>query len=179
MAATEITECFPQIESIENQNLRTQVVDLWETSLANSDYTTFEDVPWLPHVEELAHISLVRHTNQVTDCAIAIAEAIRNNTSIDTDVVIAGALTHDICKFYEYSGNEWTEIRAMLEHPHYNVHVLAEGEMPIHVQHIALSHSGNSSVEPQTIEALIVSEADNLAARSMWWEETGRLDGDS
>jgi 3'-5' exoribonuclease len=106
--------------------------------------------------------------------------------SLDVDVVVAGALLHDLGKIYSYSMSPIPEITlpgAVLDHiaiGYSSFEKLAEQanlppELRLHIGHIMLSHHGQkefgSPVLPATLEALIVSAADELDFRLFCWKD--------
>lgn len=175
-----IRSAFPEIEEIENEDLEAMVIDVWATALEDSAFEELTTVPWWPPFEiELSGppVTTVEHVRGVAKLAIVIADelVIMYDGGVDRDVVVAGALLHDISKLYELSGDGFTECQNLLPHPHYSVYVLASHGCSVHLQHIALSHSQNSNVDPATIEARIVEFADILAVEGMFWDRSGEL----
>ena len=65
----------------------------------------------------------------------------------------------------------------LIPHPHYAVHVIARAGLSVELQHIALAHTSQTSVEPVTMEARIVQLADQLALDGLLYEHTGNLAG--
>ena len=108
---------------------------------------------------------------------------------MDRDVVLAGALVHDVMKCYAYSrvGGGFfrtSPLGERLDHLTLLVSELLKRGFPLDVVHIAASHHGDQSpVKPRTLEALIVSVADladselsrkTLRAAYLVRETTGR-----
>ncbi|MDR3332041.1 MAG: HD domain-containing protein [Synergistaceae bacterium] len=130
---------------------------------------------------------LLEHTLTVTECAKIIAAAYRDSyPSIDVDIVVAGALLHDLGKIESYSMSPTPEITlagAVLDHIAlgYSTYVRLAGEaglsdsLRMQIGHILLSHHGQkefgSPVLPATPEALIVSSADELDFRLFCWKD--------
>jgi 3'-5' exoribonuclease len=100
---------------------------------------------------------------------------------VDRDVVIAGALLHDIGKVeeYRYDGDEiaFTEVGNLIGHVSLGYALVrraiaAQGDIPVaqatNLLHVILSHQGRldygSPVEPRTAEAFIVHHADSVDA---------------
>ena len=178
--ADAVRSAFPELEEIRDEQLRQQVLDVWVRAVDDSGYDDLEAVPWWPPAErnlEGGTVPTIEHVGAVTRIAIGIADSMAESvgTEIDRDVVVAGALLHDISKLYELDGEDTGELHEWVPHPHYGVHVLADAGFPAHLQHIAVSHSPNSAVEPRTIEAEIVSRADELAVQGLFWKRNGTL----
>lgn len=175
---TAIRDALLGLDELADEDLRDRIVQVWETALDKGDYGTLEEIEWIPELEGIADgADQLSHQSDVTAIAIALVDVVteqRPELDIDRDTVIAGALLHDVSKLVERS-DEFVSSRASgsssyLPHPHYGVHLLAEAGMPLHLQHIVLSHSPLSNVEPQTIEADIVTLADEIAASILLWE---------
>lgn len=119
---------------------------------------------------------LLQHSVDVAGIAVAIAGQIDN---VDMDLVIAGALLHDIGKLKEISpqiGFPYTNEGRMLGHISMSVLMVQEAAAKLklpavcleHLMHILLSHHGEqekgSPVACATKEAFIVHYADEIDA---------------
>ena len=182
MAAHSIQSTFPEITAIEDDRLKSNVVDAWATSMREHGIEDLTDVPWLPPTQRALSVpdeSLVDHTRDVTSCAVALAETLserRDGTvSPDMDTVIAGSLVHDVSKLAEFDGMEGTDIYDLLGHPYYGVHIAARANLGPEYAHIILSHTDRTQVEPATIEAALVKHADEIAASAIRWQVTADL----
>ena len=98
-----------------------------------------------------------------------LAETLQERRSVDLSIytVVAGALVHDVSKLYEFDGMESTKIGTLLGHPYYGVYVVAAAGLPVELAHIVLSHTHRTGVEPATLEAIIIRQADNVAAAAI------------
>jgi putative nucleotidyltransferase with HDIG domain len=177
-----VREAFPELHEIADSDLRDRVVAVWADALADSDYDSIDDVPWWPPLaaELEGAVGTVPHVRDVTGIAIALADAAADRFAVDVDrdAVVAGALLHDVSKLYELTGTTTNERNELVPHPHYGVHVLAEAGFSTRFQHVALSHSDSSAVEPRTFEARIVALADRFAVDGLFVERTGELPSD-
>ncbi|MFQ3318884.1 HD domain-containing protein [Natronomonas sp.] len=189
----DIESVFPEIESIEDDTLRTGVSTAWTTAAGVNglEVEDLPEVPWLPPAQDDLGLAaeealLVDHVRDVTACALGLAESLlaasaarssrdppsgrvsrHDDLDIDLDTVIAGALIHDVSKLYEFDGMERTEVGRLLGHPYYGVSVVSRANLPVEIAHIVLSHSPRTSVEPATLEAELVRRADEAAAASI------------
>lgn len=173
-----IAELFPEIEEIEDDNIREVVVASWGIVREESGGEPLSDVHWAPHYsDEAGEQNLIRHIRDVVLLATDMSDRLSDlrDIEIDRDHVIGGALLHDISKPFEHEGNSHTELREFLEHPHFSVYVLEKAGAPVHIQHIALSHTPRSGVMPKTIESVIVKQADELAMDGIFCEATGDI----
>lgn len=101
---------------------------------------------------------------------------------VDRDLLICGALLHDVAKVIEYANTtviEFTDIGRLIGHLSLSDQLVCEkaaripgfpDEILLNLRHLILSHHGtyeNASVRlPQTIEAVVLHHCDNLDAQS-------------
>jgi 3'-5' exoribonuclease len=120
---------------------------------------------------------LLDHILKVAETCEALASAY----GADRDVVFAGAVLHDIAKLDELTPGETTTYSRdgnLIGHVTLGVVILRESitrvdgfpdDLRAHLEHLIVSHHGSrqlgSPVEPMTIEALILSAADDLDAK--------------
>ena len=167
-----VRRAFPELDRIEDDALRGGVVRAWTTAMAESDVEDLGAVPWFPPVQrELGTDDefLVDHVRDVTRGAVALAETLadRRGPAFSMDLVVAGALVHDVSKLAEFDGGEETPVGDLLGHPYYGVHVVAAAGLPVELQHVVLSHTSRTTVEPATLEAELVRCADEAAASAI------------
>lgn len=123
---------------------------------------------------------LLRHTWEVA----AIGRAIARTCGADADLVLAGALLHDVGKLEAYrwrTGFEITEAGALLGHVALGLIMLGRrvGSAPdapcteaelVLIQHLIASHHGRpefgATVPPMTLEAEILHYADDASAKA-------------
>ena len=122
---------------------------------------------------------LIVHTLKVTELSLKISETY---TNINKDILIAGALLHDIGKIYEYEikpyGIEKTPEGELFGHINIGANLVINKSKKINelnkeyideIAHIILSHHGEieygSPILPKTIESLIVHFADNIDSK--------------
>lgn len=172
-----VTELFPEVNRIEDVDLRDRVVSIWVDVLQDSGHDDPRDMQWLPPEQArlgLGDVPQIDHIRDVTRGAIALAEiAIDRDASVSMDTVVAGALLHDISKPYEFDADApegVTHLGKFVGHPYYGLHLVADAGLGVDIMHIVLSHSPRTAVEPGTIEAAIVAAADEAAAAAIrWW----------
>jgi len=107
---------------------------------------------------------LIVHTATVTETCMKIAEVIEKNYGIkvNRDVLISGALLHDIMKVYEFKDGKHSGI--LLDHSALGFAELYKREFPEEVLHLVISHAAPSTNPPKTLEALILHYVDTLLA---------------
>lgn len=167
-----ITRLQNLIKTIRNPGLRA----LLETIFSGNIYDKFIMNPAGMRMHHAYIGGLLQHSVDVAGIAIALAEQIGN---VDKDLVVAGALLHDIGKLREISpqiGFPYTNEGRLLGHIAISVMMVQEAAAKLklpaarleQLQHILLSHHGEndkgSPVVCATKEAFIVHYADEIDA---------------
>lgn len=177
-----VRETFPEIDEINDEELQERVERVLVRAVEESHFDSYEEIPWWPPYEPVVGDERnPTHVRDVITNAIAIADAVssRRDVNLDRDTVIAGAILHDVTKSFELTKDGVTELDELIPHPHYSVYLLADEGFSLELQHLVLAHSGQSAVEPKTMEAAIVKHADRLASQSAFWEAAEQLGLDS
>ncbi|MEK6692291.1 MAG: HD domain-containing protein [Nitrospirota bacterium] len=134
-----------------------------------------------PAAKEIHHVylgGLLEHTLEVTKLCL---ESVNHFKNINRDLLVAGALLHDIGKVYEFSYDRFIDYSTqgrLLGHIAIGVGLLEEkvreikgfpGESKMLLEHLIISHHGEneygSPIVPKTVEALILYSLDNLNAK--------------
>jgi len=167
-----ITRLQNLIKTVRNPGLRA----LLETIFSGAVYDKFIMNPAGMRMHHAYIGGLLQHSVDVAGIAIALAEQIGN---VDKDLVVAGALLHDIGKLREISsqiGFPYTNEGRLLGHIAMSVMMVQEAAAKLklpqarleQLQHILLSHHGDtekgSPVVCATKEAFIVHYADEIDA---------------
>ena len=111
---------------------------------------------------------LVQHTISVIKISLTLCHLIEDNYGgqVNRDIVLAGSILHDIMKCYCYEKNpegnfRTSEFGEKIDHLSLMVSELMKRDFSTDIIHIIASHHGEiSPVKPKTVEALIVSIAD-------------------
>lgn len=171
----DLADLLPAYAGIGDPTLRAGVRDAYARALAETDWPDLTAVPWLPDEQErlgLPDETTVGHVNDVAALATGLADALlarRGGLALDRDLVVAGALVHDLSKLYEFAPGEpdGTEYYRLLGHPYLGVYVCEAADLPVELSHVVLSHTSRTAVEPATLEAEIVKRADEVAAAAI------------
>ena len=149
---------------------------LLETMFSGNLYDAFVHNPAGMKLHHAYIGGLLQHSIDVTDLAVAMADRIEG---VDKDLVIAGALLHDIGKVKEISseiGFPYTNAGRFMGHIAMTSMMVQEAAIKLNIpaqrleqlQHILLSHHGEnekgSPVACATREAFIVHYADEINA---------------
>ena len=152
---------------------------------------SFEDAPAAMSNHHIYRHGLLQHTVEVTDIAVAVAEVQKTwgyASTAERDLVIAGALLHDIGKVYEFRwgghATGYTRRGELLGHITLGTQAVAMKITQVPgfpsllreaLLHIILAHHGKlewgSAVVPMMPEALIVHAADLLDAQLFYMQE--------
>jgi putative nucleotidyltransferase with HDIG domain len=168
-----VAEAFPELAEIEDDDLRRKTVEAWVLAMEENGVEDLAEVPWLPPDQERLELGdewLVDHVREVAAGGLALAELLNEgrDAGIDTDVVVAGGLLHDVSKLYEFDGFEPTAVYDLLGHPYYGVYVAASVDLPTELVAITVNHTPVTNVDIVTVEAALVSWADHASASAIW-----------
>ena len=164
---------LPQIAEIADAKLRDLVVEAWAVALAGSSFDAIADIPpsGNPGTPKLVDGTQADHICGVTRLAILLADDLQQQfpaLTIDRDLLVAGALCHDVGKPWEFdpvNQARWNASpgktgRPSIRHPAYGVHICLTVGLPEAVAHMAGAHSGEGELVERSLENTIVHHAD-------------------
>ncbi len=162
-------ELFRLAGEIRDEGLREKVDSLLrdpEIDLEGS-MLEFEEAPGGAYVHHAYEGGLLEHTVAMTRICVTMCDLVEQvyGGIVDRDIVLAGALVHDVMKRYAYSrvGRffKTSPLGEQVDHLTLLVSELLKRGFPLDVVHVGAAHHGDQSpVKPKTLEALIVSIAD-------------------
>jgi putative nucleotidyltransferase with HDIG domain len=163
---------WPEIQWIQDAELREKVTKVWQLALERSSLTPCDlnRIPFTLLVPNcpttfMEHKRCVVHIAR--KAAESMAEFMGNALPIDLDAVIAGAILADVGKLLEYekvNGKTQQSRRGeMLRHPFTGVALAMECGVPDAVCHIIAAHAAEGELVKRTTEAYIVHHADFMA----------------
>jgi putative nucleotidyltransferase with HDIG domain len=165
-----IKELWPELEWIQNEELRKKTAKTWELALERSVLTA-EDLQTIPftllvpdvQVNFMTHKRCVVHIAR--ESGEKINEFFKENLPVNMDVIIAGAILCDVGKLLEYvldeNGNAVQGTYGKyLRHPFSGVSLAEECGVPPEVCHIIATHAGEGDMVKRSTEAYIVHHAD-------------------
>jgi 7,8-dihydroneopterin 2',3'-cyclic phosphate phosphodiesterase len=111
---------------------------------------------------------LLEHTVCVVRISLTLCDLIGDyyGSEVDRDVVLAGAVLHDLMKCYCYEWGEdggfrTSDFGGRVDHLSLMVGELMRRGFPLEVMHVVAGHHGDvGATKPRSLEALIVSIAD-------------------
>lgn len=178
-----VVEDLPEIEEIRTDVLRTKAIEAWAFALAHSSFGRISDIEpgGNPGMNVLKRGSQADHLRGVARLALQIADtfiAQRPEVRIDRDVVLTGALCHDVGKPYEFdpvNQARWAEDpsatgQPTLRHTVFGTYVCLAVGLPEEIAHIACAHSLEGQHIGVSSECMIVRHADHA-----YWSVAGAL----
>ncbi|UCF21662.1 MAG: HD domain-containing protein [Gemmatimonadota bacterium] len=168
----EVEGLWPELEWIQNDELRDQVTKTWVRSfeLSPLEPTDLTKIPFTLLVPDCP-ATFMEHKRCVVHIARRAAESMREflgrALAIDMDTVIAGAILADVGKLLEYEkvGGEvrQSERGKALRHPFTGVAIAMECGVPDSVCHIIAAHAAEGDLVKRSTEAYIVHHADFMS----------------
>ncbi len=168
-----VRESLPEIDWIGDATLREQVVEVHARALAETRFRRIEDIPpsGVPDSPPMTRGTQADHYRATATMAVGLARGLQDvlpHVEIDHDILVAGALVHDVGKAYEYEHwDRWETDRARtgspsIRHPAYGAHLALEVGLPEPVVHCVAVHSylAEGAFVRASVETTIVQYAD-------------------
>lgn len=167
---------MPEFELIQDEDLRDRTFRVWQEAMDKSGWSVkdLEEMPFTLLIENTP-INIIDHTRAVTLCSMRIAEILveeyKEKISLDMDILLSGALLHDVGKLFEYKREGESFIKSeegeLLRHPISGAAFASRFELPQEVIHIIATHSKEGDGARKTVEAIIVNHADFVNFESL------------
>lgn len=165
----EVLALWPELEWIQDEDLREATARTWELALARSPLTPADlsTIPFTLLVPDLK-VSFMAHKRCVVHIARESAQKMNEffatDLPVDLDVTIAGAILADVGKLLEYDLKDGQSCQSTtgryLRHPFTGVALAMEAGVPDEVCHIISAHAGEGDMVKRTTEAYVVHHAD-------------------
>jgi putative nucleotidyltransferase with HDIG domain len=164
-----------QLKMISDPSIREKVLDTWCKASKIGGWKTIEELRELPFtvITDPKGISLIQHTKAATEGAIALARIQRENIPafphVDMNILVAGALLHDINKVLVFERNEKNVFRNRTfptseeKHIFPGITIAREAGLPdaiVKVIEYANTVCKHVMATPRNIEAILVHHAD-------------------
>jgi putative nucleotidyltransferase with HDIG domain len=169
-----VRRSLPEVDDIADAGLRDKVIEAWAFALSETEFRSIDEIRASggPASPPMKRGTQADHLRGVAKMAVAMADALESvagPVGIDRDVLIAGALCHDVGKAFEFSPRNQARWRAnpaaagypSIRHPVYGVHVALTVGLPEAVAHIAGAHSAEGERVERSLENTIVNIADH------------------
>jgi len=166
-----VYELWPELNWIENEQLRQATANTWELALQKSVLTPhdLQTIPFTLLCGPDLKVSFMAHKRAVVHIAresgLKMNEFFNDALPVDMDVLIAGAILADVGKLLEYEldangksiqGNYGKYVR----HPFSGVSLAEQCGVPAAVCHIIAAHADEGNMIKRTTEAYVVHHAD-------------------
>ncbi len=165
----EIKKLWPELDWIENPDLREKTAKTWQKALEKSPLSA-DDLNKIPFtlLVENCPVTFMEHKRAVVHIAYESAKKMTHffshNLPVNIDTVISGAILADVGKLLEYDkvdGNAVvSEFGKYVRHPFSGVGLAMACGVPDEVIHIIATHAGEGDLFNRTTEAYIVHHAD-------------------
>lgn len=161
---------YSQTDQIADRTLRDKVNLCWTEALRRGGWER-GDLDAIPFslLAASSGVSLREHTEAVTKCSILLGETLRDAYSrlftIEWDILVAGAILHDVGKPLEYARTPEgsyvvSPLGRLIRHPISGANLAAELGLPDKVVHIIAVHSKEGDGGYRSPEAWIIHHAD-------------------
>lgn len=166
----ELLALIPEFAWVQDEDLRERCIRTWEVALERGGWTV-ADVANMPFTLLIPNCpaSFADHVRAVTHTCAGVADTFEaiygDRNRLDRDVLMAGALLHDVGKLLEYTrdANGQVVLSAqgrILRHPVSGTVLAAEQGLPDAVLHCIIGHSKEGDAVKRSKEAVIVHHAD-------------------
>lgn len=165
----EVKKLWPELDWIEDEDLREKTAKTWELALERSVLTA-EDLNTIPFtllVPDLK-VTFMAHKRAVVHIALEsgkkMNEFFKDDLPVNMDVLISGAILADVGKLLEYVLKDGKAVQGTygkyLRHPFSGVSLAEEAGCPPEVCHIIAAHAGEGNMIKRSTEAYVVHHAD-------------------
>jgi 7,8-dihydroneopterin 2',3'-cyclic phosphate phosphodiesterase len=158
------------VDMIKDAKLRSIVLEFLSDPPADIDqpYLFLAECPAGAYQHHSYPGGLLQHTLSVIKISSALCEIVEElyGGEVDRDLVLAGAILHDVMKVYCYEPNssggyQTSEYGSVIDHLTLMVAEMHKRGLPADLIHVVAGHHGDvGPTKPKTLEALIVSVAD-------------------
>lgn len=168
----QIRQLFPELAQIGSQALQEKAVKAFQLAMQRGGWTS-ETVHLAPVTLNWAgcEISLVEHIQDVVAVTMMSFDYLskyhtRSGATFDRDVVLCGALLHDIGKFTEFTYRDGavrpSDSHRLLRHPLSGAILAAMAELPDSIVHLIAVHSFEGDKSYQSNESRFVRTLDQF-----------------
>jgi len=150
---------FEALDLIQDSDIKKKTIDVWKKAIEEGGWDDISDIPFTILIE--TEKTLLEHTNMVTAMSIGVG---KERNDVVMDILISGALLHDVGKLLEYERRDLKVIKSeygeRIRHPVSGAMLARDAGLPIKVQHIIQAHSVEGEKLIRIPEAVIVHHCD-------------------
>lgn len=160
---------FPEIKLITDEKLRSNTVAAFVEAV-NLGGWQIHDLDRIPFTLLIPNnpVSLLQHMRGVVQTVLKIADVMEEHYShyytLDRDILLAGAILHDVGKLMEYNETEKGFVKShsgkIMRHPFSGAALALKHGLPEEVQHIIATHAHEGDGGYRTPASVIVHHAD-------------------
>lgn len=164
---------LPELKLIKEVELRNKVVEAWSRSLNDYGFTSISELQGSGGIGLLVlkKGTQVDHLRGVARLAHAFAKEFQNiypDIQINLDILLAGALLHDVGKPLNYNKenrDRWKKFPYLegnppARHSVHGYHICLSVGLPMEIAHIVGAHSKEGEFIQRSLEGIIVHYAD-------------------
>ena len=165
-----LEEILGFLDLIKDEELRVKTGDFFVDPPAGfkAPYLDLDVCPAGAYQHHSYQGGLLEHTASVVRISLTLCDLVDEyyDGEVDRDMVVAGALLHDIMKCYCYEASDGGGFRTSdfggrVDHLSLMVGEMVSRDFPWGVVHVVAAHHGDvGPTKPKTVEALVVSLAD-------------------
>jgi putative nucleotidyltransferase with HDIG domain len=166
-----INELWPELEWIQDKDLRDKTAKTWELALKKSVLKPddLRKIPFTLLAGPDLKVSFMDHKRAVVhiarECGKKFNEFFSGELPVNMDVLIAGAILADVGKLLEYELDVHGKCiqgkyGELVRHPFSGVSLAEQCGVPPEVCHIIAAHAGEGDLIKRSTEAYIVHHAD-------------------
>jgi len=166
---SDIYELWPELNWIEDEDLRNKTAKTWEIALERSslDANDLNTIPFTLLVPNLK-VTFMAHKRAVVHIALEsgkkMNEFFKDDLPVNMDVLVSGAILADVGKLLEYEKVDGKSVQGSfgkyLRHPFSGVALAQECGVPAEVCHIIAGHAKEGDLVKRSTEAYVVHHAD-------------------
>ena len=182
-----VRKSLPEVNEIENKDLRDKVVDAWAFALSKTEFTSIEQIrasglPDSPALKNGTQADHMRATAAISEAIAAGLEKVHGDIGIDRDLLLACALCPDVGKPFEFSPSNQARWKSdvgasgypAIRHPVYGAYVALTVGLPEAVVHAAGAHSAEGELIQRSLENTLIHYADRIYWEAM--ERAGQME---
>jgi hypothetical protein len=166
-----VLRLLPEVEWIEDKELRAKTIACWAEAIAYRDWT-YDELTSIPFtlLAEDVKIMFIEHVRTCCRMAVACDKVLdeaygARKTPVKRDYLIAGSLLADVGKLFEFAkdadGKVYkSDYGKRLRHPFSGVGLAFKHGLPPEVMHVIAVHSKEGAGEKRSPEAIIFHHVD-------------------
>lgn len=170
MTNEQIMKLFPAFREIKDESIREKSLHAMDMAMKKGGWNE-ENINLCPVTLNWKNcdVSWIEHVNDVTNVCMLNFDALekyytRHSVNVSRDVVIAGALLHDIGKLTEFVCVDGKAVHSanfeLMRHPLSGAVIAAEAGLPDIIVHLIATHSFEGEKSYQTVESNFVRTMD-------------------